>query len=664
MRAMRHAESAAAGSTGALRLIGRVLWVIAALLTLTTVVSVLLDGVRFRLGPIPISATDPPRVALQTALVWLLAVIVVPRTRRRKALVMASLLAVLIAAVADSFPRRVGDGGEYLAMAINLSQARPPALSVDDKRALSNRLAATPGFEVSPLDQPLVGADGRQDFPHFWLYPLFVAPLVAAFDAIGVHPNYAFTAFNIALVLLLAWSLVQDDHAAGAALLVAGPLIWWVDKAHAEVFLVVTIAGAVLLAARRPAMALVAAGLATAQNPAAAVVFACVALFTVADPRRTRRVYAGLAAAAAIAAIPLVYYFWHLGTWSPLGGHVDRSLPALRAFFTPLLDPNLGLLIHAPVLVLLAVLGLSAQTPARRVLSVALVLGLLFAFSRPLNVNHGGTPGMSRYALWLLACLLPLVADGARRLERRRPVLMAIALTVTVSMSWFTFRPDAADRGGSTPSFIAGMLWSRWPALDNPLPEVFAERVTGVDGMAPVPAATPGCDKVLVRGDGSEAWWPLPCEPREAPRWCIADDALCYVNGESFAAVPRQPGFIFDPVPDRSWNVRHRGALPALLARLGDEGRVTSPGRSRRFDGGHELYTPYMIEGASGIAIWIRPAVPAESFLRIRVRLPSDVEIRHAVSGELVSVSTLPVGDHEVPLPFDERVLVVVTDTP
>jgi hypothetical protein len=118
------------------------------------------------------------------------------------------------------------------------------------------RFARTPGFLVATLDQPLlVGADGRQDFPHFWLYSLLVAPIVAVADTIGVHPNHAFTIFNGALILLLSWWFIREQRPMAAALLVAGPLIWWIDKAHAEVFLFVTIAGALMTIERLPRIA-------------------------------------------------------------------------------------------------------------------------------------------------------------------------------------------------------------------------------------------------------------------------------------------------------------------------------------------------------------------------------------------------------------------------
>jgi len=374
--------------------------------------------------------------------------------------------------------------------------------------------------------------------------------------------------------------------------------------------------------------------------------------------------FVSLAAAALLAALPAAYYTWHLGTWSPLAGTIESEVPTVRALLTALIDPNLGLVPYAPVPVALAVLGIAGQ-PRRTLMLVGLLfLVLLVVVSRPVNLNHGGSPGMSRYALWLMACTTPLVAQGASILSRTRPLVMMLALVLVVSISWYAFRPEAADRGGSTPSLGATMIWTRWPWLDNPLPEVFAERVSGVDGVPPVPIAITGCRKALIRGDGVEAWWPFPCEPRQAPAECVAARALCYANGERFVIAPKQPVFQFDPSPDVSWTISRRAHLTPLLGRLGRDARYVRQAAARRFSYAEEISTPTIVEGSAATAVWVRPAVPSKAYIRVRVSTPSTVEIRRASTATPVSASTVSPGEHEIRLPFDERMLVLIVDAP
>src|SRR4030095_2318957 len=128
------------------QVLGRTLSVVAAVLAALACVALVLGAVRLALGPIRISATDPSRVALQAALVWLVAVFITPRLRARAPIALLSLALVLVTAATDSLPRRVGDGAEYLAMAINVAHGRPPALSADERRELVTRFEDTPGF--------------------------------------------------------------------------------------------------------------------------------------------------------------------------------------------------------------------------------------------------------------------------------------------------------------------------------------------------------------------------------------------------------------------------------------------------------------------------------------------------------------------------------------
>jgi hypothetical protein len=59
--------------------------------------------------------------------------------------------------------------------------------------------------------------------------------------------------------------------------------------------------------------------------------------------------------------------------------------------------------------------------------------------------------------------------------------------------------------------------------------------------------------------------------------------------------------------------------------------------------------------------VWVRPLAPV-SQLRVRVTTRSTIEVQHAVSGAVESTATVPAGDHVVPLPFQERMLVLITD--
>jgi hypothetical protein len=153
------------------------------------------------------------------------------------------------------------------------------------------------------------------------------------------------------------------------------------------------------------------------------------------------------------------------------------------------------------------------------------------------NINSGATPGPSRLGLWLLPVAIPVL--------RAAPPAAALRVLAAASLVWcaIVFAPARRERY-LEPTRLAAVLWQRWPAADNPLVEVFAERVSGSQPAPEPPLATPGCEKVLIvgRGSGSPTDWPGRCEPHTAPPFCREVGVLCYANrsrdGYAYARLP------------------------------------------------------------------------------------------------------------------------------
>ena len=283
----------------------------------------------------------------------------------------------------------------------------------------------------------------------------------------------------------------------------------------------------------------VAVGAAATQNPGNAllvVILAAAAIARRADIVRDRRFWTGLAAAAALAALHPAYYLLRLGTPTHLASAGDVHWMTLREYVTVLADPNVGLLPQVPVYAVAVAAGvlLLAFRAPRRLLSPGVVAAatsgawLAFVAAMATNVNHGGTPGLSRYATWFIPLAIPLFQEIDRVLTLRVS-WMALPAVASAALGVWAFHParaEAVDR----PTRLASFLWTRHPSLDNPLPEIFAERLRGLDENW-LPVATPGCEKVLLPGRGGrDSVWPIPCAPAPLPDWCQAAGALCYAN--------------------------------------------------------------------------------------------------------------------------------------
>ncbi len=685
-------------------------------------------GVRVALGPIRFSASDPARLLLEAAVILLAAALV---ARARAGMTWTALMLVLIAGAAGSTPARVGDGAEYIAMAVAISEARPPALTDREIAEAKRMLDALPGFAYAQVALPELRRDGRQDFYHFWLYSLAVAPIAALTRAAALPLSIAFTLANLLWLGLLAAVLLRgvgrlkpaatyggagpedvpagtldaragtgdvaastEDGRAGfsrpgapptelAALVVVGPVLWWVDKAHADAFLVSLVGIGLVLLRDRPAWALPALGAAAAQQPVFAPLWVLAVLdLIVVQRQRGRATWLAITVSGVLLASAPMYYLWRLGETSPLQGTTIGTWPGLRAWLTPIVDPNLGLLVHAPAVLGLAAIGLwlfgrgdrdrASATEHRRAgfaawVSFAGSLALLTAAAMTPNVNHGGTPGISRYALWLIAVLLPLAAAGAGWVARRSPAGLTTIAIASIAMSAYVFAPRWPDRSWApAPNLPATWLWTHVPSLDNPLPEVFAERMFEHDGQAVLPIATGGCEKVLLAAEPDVVKWPVPCRPRALPPECRVGGALCYVNApETVTRAPRQPGFTWSIVPIGTWTTATEAALDRILSPIGSNRRIVRAASDRawvwRTPG---LRRTHVVQGTEGLAAWTDPVpgwADGEPALVVRDRGPMRAFFYDPDSlVRIADPQPVPAGDAVVPVPGTRRVLVIL----
>jgi hypothetical protein len=512
-------------------------------------------GGQWRVGPVAISATDPIRPLVVACVLFALRLLARPPSGppvRLVALILVPLAGVLL--VQSTF-RRVGDGAEYVAMAVNLAHGHRPSLTPSERGSVGVYFPGDDGFD---LDMPaLVGRDGRQDFPHFWLYSLLAAPFVSLSMALGATPLAGFLTLNVLLLGGALFLVLRRYGAVPTLFLGAGPILWWLDKAHTEVLTFAVLAASVSLLSSAPWWSLVIVGVGAAQNPPLAVAWVVIAV--VAALTRglgERRLWLGAATGAAIAAVHPLYYAIRLGTWSGLTEGFDRHWPSIRELSTVVIDPNVGIVVAdfvlplALVVALVLVLrrGVRTSPVADHVAVAAIGAALIVVFSQTTNFNSGGTPGPSRYGIWLLPLGLPLLGE-----------LPAVAwwgrALVAASLVWCTvvFAPRQPDHY-LRPTWLAMHLWTSWPAADNPLAEIFAERLSGREPSPAPPVATPDCQKVLLEGPGGEPAWPPACAPVPAPDSCRDEGALCYANRHG-------GGYVFTPAPSGpAWRRLHRSS--------------------------------------------------------------------------------------------------------
>src|SRR6266545_1171279 len=219
-------------------------------------------------------------------------------------LAVAGALAVIL--IAGSPQRLVGDGREYLAQAINFASLHGPALRpahIDDIQAEMSRV--DPSLAAWDIREATVADRHRnRDFQHFWFYALLATPGLWITRLLHVAPTFAFTGLHLVLLGIALWLVLPRIGAAASLLVFASPVVWWIDKAHTEVFTFALLIIVFAALDERPWWSMIAAGAAATQNPPIAAVVFLVWIAAVVRDRaaiRDRRVVAGAAAGVVVA---------------------------------------------------------------------------------------------------------------------------------------------------------------------------------------------------------------------------------------------------------------------------------------------------------------------------------------------------------------------------
>ena len=197
----------------------------AIVLALLAVSAAVTGGHRVAIGPLAFSATHPSNLFGEAAVAALAALLLQPPSPRQQTLGAACLVLLLAALASGSSPRRVGDGDEYLAMASNLAHGRRPSLSATEFSDSNRRMVAWHWSEARPAIPSLVAADGRQDYWHFWLYPLVIAPFVGISGVLGINPNHGVTCAHLLMLGAVVLPRVEEArviHRGAAAVGAAG----------------------------------------------------------------------------------------------------------------------------------------------------------------------------------------------------------------------------------------------------------------------------------------------------------------------------------------------------------------------------------------------------------------------------------------------------------
>jgi hypothetical protein len=407
------------------------------------------------------------------------------------------LALLLVLACALARPKHFGDVAEYTLMTAALADHGSPAIRFNDAATaaallpeLRNDFAMiATGIQASaavPEAGILKGSSGAYHAIHFFTYPALAALPFQLLRAIGADPLKCFMAVNSAAVFVLGLAFFRlfgqwrRATLGVLAFLLCGGMLYWQWSSPECASAAALLAGLILFCTGAPIAGGVLAGLAAMQNPPIILFCAFAPMLSTAlaggATARTLprpRELAGLAACAALFALPLLYNLAVFGTPSIVGrSSTDLALVTPNRLHSFFLDLNQGLLIGVPALaagLLWRARRSAGLTRAACAFTIAMALPCLAAQ----NWNSG-TAGIMRYALWTS---MPLLFAFACQLKIAPRWPSALLLMVLVGQLLAMANARRYDERGFSP--LAQRAMALAPAWYNPDPEIFYERTEG-----------------------------------------------------------------------------------------------------------------------------------------------------------------------------------------
>jgi hypothetical protein len=485
---------------------------------------------------------------------------------------------VVLALLLTARPEHAGDFEEYGLMTTALATHASPDLQLRDIDRFAQaqparrdgllllRKGITAGEQI-PRNGYEHARNGKYYAIHFFGFSALAVLPYRMLAALGADPFRCYLVLNAAALLVLGWAmrrLLRDPLRAFTAVLLflaCGGFLYarWSSPEFSSASLL--LAALALFVTDAPVLAGLCGAAGAMQNPSLVLLAGLgPALAAAADLpasgtrawllRRVRdwRWWAGPALIVAAAAAPFVFCQVHFGLPSLIAKYsTDPSQIGLRRLLSFLFDLNQGMVAGVPLLMLAAVCyrwrGPDAvRNAAVTALAVAGTLAMAVPALSAFNWNSGAA-GMMRYGAW---CAMPLLFALLLRLRARArwPVLGLAALlagqaavtNIALGYSAVEFSPQAR------------FVMTHWPALANPDPEIFIERLLHAevppDDRAYVLRDDSGVvRKILYRTTSATAQVQL-CGPGHAllPSASEADAGRGwrYLNGAVRCAMPRR----------------------------------------------------------------------------------------------------------------------------
>ncbi|MFH5181201.1 hypothetical protein ACHHV8_00295 [Paenibacillus sp. TAB 01] len=387
-------------------------------------------------------------------------------------------------------PNRYGDGWEYFGMTLSFVNHLSPDLRQEDiemrhKVAIQDNIDAN---IIKEIDYSGYFEDLKGDYYsyHFWFYSLICVPFYLMLKVFHFDTFKVFQVINSLMYILMIWWIIYRNSFCVKKkiwLVIVSffnPILFYIPWSHTEVFSYVFLfIGLLEFLERRLIVSVLLISIASLQNPAIAVISACIVLFHLYESKKLDKRFIILSLCSCIVLIPYLFYYIKFNQFNIIAstGIASVKLISISKILSLFFDLNFGMIVYIPVIVVCLLCALFTRKRSAVLWGIILIMMSVVCATQA-NWNSG-MMYINRYTVWMIPVVIIATLDFIVKLKTKNIIILTVLFIFTSGpvISYCIIKYDGSNYIKFSP--LARYVMSATPSLYQPPYEVFVERALG-----------------------------------------------------------------------------------------------------------------------------------------------------------------------------------------
>lgn len=211
-----------------------------------------------------------------------------------------------------------------------------------------------------------------------------------------------------------------------------------------------------------------------------------------------------------IVLIPSIFYFYHYGVPNIIAvSSASISLISIQRFISLHYDLNQGsILLYPIILVLIPIFAFislfNIKNKSNRIVILFVILSIISSIPSLTTLNwNAGSVNVMRYSFWISVPLVFAFVEFLLNINNKKILITVAIISIFSQASIYIYQYKEKYFSTRYVTFSPMSMWmfSHFPTIYNPIPEIFIERAFQIDGASKDLFSTKGYPAVVYNGN-------------------------------------------------------------------------------------------------------------------------------------------------------------------